>query len=39
MDIRDIALTAVIAALYASLVVFLAPISYGPVQLRVADCL
>ena len=39
MDIRDIALTAVVAALYASLVVFLAPISYGPVQLRVADCL
>ncbi len=39
MDVRDVALTAVIAALYASLVVFLAPLSYGPVQLRVADCL
>jgi uncharacterized membrane protein len=27
------------AALYATLVVALAPISYGPIQLRVADCL
>ncbi|MDR1734853.1 MAG: QueT transporter family protein [Oscillospiraceae bacterium] len=30
---------AVIAALYAALTVFLAPISYGPVQFRVAEAL
>ena len=29
----------VTAALYATLVIVLAPISFGPVQLRVADCL
>jgi len=39
LDVREISLTAVIAALYAALVVVLAPISFGPVQLRVADCL
>jgi len=36
---RDISLSAVIAALYAALVIILAPISFGPIQLRVADCL
>lgn len=39
MDTRDLSLTAILAALYAILVVVLAPISFGPVQLRVADCL
>ncbi|MFQ6052687.1 MAG: QueT transporter family protein [Candidatus Bathyarchaeia archaeon] len=39
MNIREISLAAVVAALYAALVVVLAPVSFGPVQLRVADCL
>ncbi|UCE15989.1 MAG: QueT transporter family protein [Candidatus Bathyarchaeota archaeon] len=39
MDTRDLSLTAIFTALYAILVVVLAPISFGPVQLRVADCL
>ncbi len=39
MDTRDLSLTAILAGLYAILVVVLAPISFGPVQLRVADCL
>lgn len=39
MESRELALTAVFSALYAVLVVTLAPISFGPVQLRVADCL
>ncbi|MDH5437741.1 MAG: QueT transporter family protein [Candidatus Bathyarchaeota archaeon] len=39
MDARDQALTAIFTGLYAILVMVLAPISFGPVQLRVADCL
>jgi hypothetical protein len=39
MNVKDLTLTALIAALYATLVVVLAPISYGPIQLRAADCL
>ena len=39
MDTRDLGLTVVFASLYAIVVVALAPISFGPVQLRVADCL
>ncbi len=39
MNVKDLTLTALIAALYAALVVVLAPISYGPIQLRAADCL
>jgi hypothetical protein len=39
MNVKEISLVAILAALYAALVVVLAPISYGPVQLRVADCL
>jgi len=39
MNTREISVAAVTAALYATLVIALAPISYGPVQLRVADCL
>ncbi len=39
METKEITLAAVMAALYAALVIVLAPISFGPVQLRVADCL
>ncbi|HUS79111.1 MAG TPA: QueT transporter family protein [Patescibacteria group bacterium] len=39
MDTRKISLAAVIAALYAALVIFLAPVSFGPIQLRIADCI
>lgn len=36
---KDLSLTAIFASLYAIVVIVLAPISFGPVQLRVADCL
>ena len=39
MDVKTVSLAAVFASLYAVLVIFLAPISSGPIQLRVADCL
>jgi len=39
MNTKEISLSAVFAGLYATLLVFLAPISFGPVQLRIADCL
>jgi len=39
MKTNEISLAVVFSSLYAVLVVVLAPISYGPVQLRVADCL
>ena len=39
MEIRNLTLISVIAALYAALVIVLAPISFGPIQLRIADCL
>jgi uncharacterized membrane protein len=39
LNVREVSLTAVVAALYAALVIVLAPISYPPIQLRVADCL
>ncbi len=39
METRDVSLSAVFTGLYAVLVVALAPISFGPVQLRLADCL
>jgi len=39
METRDISLTAIFSSLYAILVIVLAPISFGPIQLRVADCL
>lgn len=39
LDTRDISLSAVFTGLYAVLVVALAPISFGPIQLRLADCL
>jgi biotin transporter BioY len=35
----DLSLAVIFAALYSVLVIALAPISFGPVQLRVADCL
>lgn len=37
--VRKIALSALIAAVYAALTLALAPISYGPVQFRVAEAL
>jgi hypothetical protein len=39
MDARDVSLAAIFAGLYSVFVIALAPISFGPVQLRVADCL
>lgn len=39
MNTKQISLSAVIAALYAATVIVLAPISFGPIQLRLADCL
>ena len=34
---RSLCLSAIIAALYAALTLLLAPISYGPVQLRLSE--
>jgi hypothetical protein len=39
LETRDISLSAVFTGLYAVLVVALASISFGPIQLRLADCL
>lgn len=39
MNTKEMSLTAIIAALYAVIVIILAPISFGPIQLRVADAL
>jgi hypothetical protein len=39
MKTSEISLAIVLTSLYAVLVVVLAPISYGPIQLRLADCL
>jgi hypothetical protein len=39
MKTNEISLSIVFSSLYAILIVVLAPISYGPIQLRVADCL
>lgn len=39
MDTKDVSLTALFTGLYAVLVAILAPISFGPVQLRIADVL
>ena len=39
MKTSEISLAIVFTSLYAVLVVVLAPISYGPIQLRLADCL
>ena len=39
MKTSELSLAVVFSSLYAVLLVALAPISYGPVQLRIADCL
>jgi uncharacterized membrane protein len=39
LDVKTVSLAAVFASLYAVLVIFLANVSSGPIQLRVADCL
>ncbi len=39
MKTGELSLAVIFSSLYAVLVVVLAPISFGPVQLRVADCL
>lgn len=39
IEVRTLARTAMIAGLYAALTVLLAPISYGPLQVRVAEAL
>ena len=39
MDVKDLTLIAVFSSLYAVLVIFLFSVSFGPIQLRVADCL
>ena len=39
MKTRDLSLTVLFASLYSIILTTLAPISFGPVQLRVADCL
>jgi uncharacterized membrane protein len=39
MKTSEISLAIVFTSLYAVLVIVLAPISFGPIQLRVADCL
>lgn len=39
MNTRKIVRIAIIAALYAAVTIMLAPISYGPVQVRVAEAL
>jgi len=37
--VQALALTSIMASLYAVLTIILAPISYGPIQLRIADAL
>jgi uncharacterized membrane protein len=39
MKTNEISLAIVFSSLYAVLVIVLAPISFGPIQLRIADCL
>jgi len=39
VNVRELSLSAIFASLYAVLVIVLGAISFGPVQLRVADCL
>ena len=38
-NIRSLAMSAMIAAIYAAVTLFLAPISFGPFQIRVAEAL
>lgn len=39
IETKEISLAIIFSSLYAILVIFLAPISFGPIQLRIADCL
>ncbi len=39
ISVRKMASAAVVAAVYAGLTMFLAPISYGPIQLRISEVL
>ena len=39
LSLRSLVLSAVVAALYAALTLLFAPISYGPVQFRIAEAL
>ncbi|MBM3291443.1 QueT transporter family protein [Candidatus Bathyarchaeota archaeon] len=39
MNVRELSIATVLAAMYAALVFVLAPISFGPIQLRIADFL
>ena len=39
MNVKEISLTALSAALYAVLLILLAQISFGPIQLRISDCI
>ena len=39
METREFVLMIVFASLYAAATIVLAPISFGPIQLRLADCL
>ena len=39
MKTSDLSLAVIFASLYTILLIILAPISFGPVQLRIADCL
>lgn len=39
MSIRILLMNAAIGALYAGLTLFLAPLSYGPVQVRLSECM
>lgn len=39
IETREIGLVIIFSSLYAILVIVLAPLSFGPIQLRLADCL
>ncbi len=39
MKASELSLVVIFSSLYSVLVVLLAPLSYGPIQLRIADCL
>lgn len=39
MNSRDLLLNAAAAAVYAALTLALAPLSYGPVQIRFSECM
>ena len=39
MSLRHLLLNAAVAALYAALTIALAPVSYGPIQIRLSECM